>query len=157
MPTKLVPGTSLFVTIFITAMVVVGHALQFKTIDFVLVLTLISGSIIGLHIGHKLSQKLNASEYKTLLAILLLGVGLMMGIETLVLGSDENLFIDGVSGKIDTKLAEIIFLLSNNYPITYAFLSIIIVVIIGISFSYARELVHYMRYNVDKKKYNIFN
>ena len=47
MPPKLVPGTSLFVTIFITAMVVVGHALQFKTIDFVLVLTLISGSIIG--------------------------------------------------------------------------------------------------------------
>jgi uncharacterized membrane protein YfcA len=37
MPTKLVPGTSLFVTIFITALVVIGHALQFQTIDFTLV------------------------------------------------------------------------------------------------------------------------
>ena len=71
MPTKLVPGTSLFVTIFITALVVIGHAFQFQTIDFVLVLTLIFGSIIGLHVGLKVSEKLNASEYKTLLAILL--------------------------------------------------------------------------------------
>ena len=39
MPTKLVPGTSLFVTIFITALVVIGHAFQFQTIDFLLVLT----------------------------------------------------------------------------------------------------------------------
>ena len=48
MPTKLVPGTSLFVTIFITAFVVIGHAFQFQTIDFVLVLTLIFGSIFGI-------------------------------------------------------------------------------------------------------------
>ena len=46
MPTKLVPGTSLFVTIFITAFVVIGHALQFQTIDFILVSILLTGSII---------------------------------------------------------------------------------------------------------------
>ena len=42
--------------------------------------------------GHKLSQKLNASEYKALLAILLLGVGIMMGVETFVLEEGKNLF-----------------------------------------------------------------
>ena len=47
MPTKLVPGTSLFVTIFITAFVVIGHALQFQTIDFILVSILLTGSIVG--------------------------------------------------------------------------------------------------------------
>ena len=72
MPTKLVPGTSLFVTIFITGLVVIVHALKFQTIDFILVFILLTGSIVGLHIGLKISQKLNASEYKTLLAILLL-------------------------------------------------------------------------------------
>ena len=41
MPTSLVPGTSLFVTIFITAFVVIGHALNFQTIDFILVSILI--------------------------------------------------------------------------------------------------------------------
>ena len=153
MPTKLVPGTSLFVTIFITALVVIGHAIQFQTIDFVLVLTLIFGSIVGLHIGLKVSEKLNASEYKTLLAILLLSIGLIMGVETFVL--EDSLFIQSKSGVIDNRLGEIVFDLSNNYPIVYGFISIIVVILIGTSFSYARELIHYIRYDI--KKYKIFN
>ena len=81
MPTRLVPGTSLFVTIFITSLVVIGHAFKFQTIDFILVGILLTGSIVGLHIGLKVAEKLNASEYKTLLAILLISVGIIMGIE----------------------------------------------------------------------------
>ena len=156
MPTKLVPGTSLFVTIFITGLVVIVHALKFQTIDFILVFILLIGSIIGLHIGLKISQKLNASEYKTLLAILLLAVGLIMGIETFVLEKGSSLFAPFKSGQIDNKLAEVILSLSTNNPITYGFLSIIIVVLIGVSFSYARELVHYIKFDIDKKKYNFF-
>ena len=156
MPTKLVPGTSLFVTIFITGLVVIVHALKFQTIDFILVFILLIGSIIGLHIGLKISQKLNASEYKTLLAILLLAVGLIMGIETFVLEKGSSLFAPIKSGQIDNKLAEVILSLSTNNPITYGFLSIIIVVLVGISFSYARELVHYIKFDIDKKKYNFF-
>ncbi len=114
------------------------------------------GSIIGLHIGLKISQKLNASEYKTLLAILLLAVGLIMGIETFVLEKGSSLFAPIKSGQIDNKLAEVILSLSTNNPITYGFLSIIIVVLIGVSFSYARELVHYIKFDIDKKKYNFF-
>ena len=156
MPTKLVPGTSLFVTIFITGLVVIVHALKFQTIDFILVFILLIGSIIGLHIGLKISQKLNASEYKTLLAILLLAVGLIMGIETFVLEKGSSLFAPIKSGQIDNKLAEVILSLSTNNPITYGFLSIIIVVLIGISFSYVRELIHYIKFDIDKKKYNFF-
>ena len=84
MPTKLIPGTSLFVTIFITGFVVIAHAIQFKSIDLMLVSFLLFGSIIGLHVGLKISEKLNASEYKALLAILLIAVGIFMGIETFV-------------------------------------------------------------------------
>ena len=156
MPTKLVPGTSLFVTIFITGLVVIVHALKFQTIDFILVFILLIGSIIGLHIGLKISQKLNASEYKTLLAILLLAVGLIMGIETFVLEKGSSLFATVKSGQIDNKLAEVILSLSTNNPITYGLLSIIIVVLIGVSFSYARELIHYIKFDIDKKKYNFF-
>ena len=54
MPTKLVPGTSLFVTIFITGFVTISHALSFNTIDLVLVLILITGSIAGVHSGQKM-------------------------------------------------------------------------------------------------------
>ena len=156
MPTKLVPGTSLFVTIFITGLVVIVHALKFQTIDFILVFILLTGSIIGLHIGLKVSQKLNASEYKTLLAILLLAVGLIMGIETFVIEKGSSLFATNKTGEIDNKLSEVILSLSTNNPVAYGFLSIIIVVLIGISFSYARELFHYIKFDLDKKKYNFF-
>ncbi len=155
-PTKLVPGTSLFVTIFITGLVVIVHAIKFQTIDFILVSVLITGSIFGLHVGLKVSEKLNASEYKTLLAILLLAVGIMMGIETFVLEKGSSLFVTEKAGEINNRLAEIVLALSTNNPIVYGFLSIIMVVLIGITFSYARELVHHIRYDLDKKKYNFF-
>ena len=109
-----------------------------------------------MHFGLKVSEKLNASEYKTLLAILLLAVGIIMGIETFVLDKGSSLFATIKTGEIDNKLGEIVLSLSTNNPIVYGFLSIIIVVLIGISFSYARELVHYIRYDIDKKKYNFF-
>ena len=67
MPTKLVPGTSLFVTIFITGFVVVLHAFTYHTIDLVLVLILITGSIAGVHSGQKIGQRLKGFELKTLL------------------------------------------------------------------------------------------
>ena len=149
MPTKLVPGTSLFVTIFITALVVIGHAFQFQTIDFVLVLTLIIGSIFGLHIGLKISEKLNATEYKTLLAILLLAIGLIMGLESFVF--ENSLFVNVESGEVDNRLSEIILSLSNSYPFVYGFISIIVVILIGVSFSYVRELIHYIRYDMKEK------
>ena len=156
MPTKLVPGTSLFVTIFITGLVVIFHALKFQTIDFILVSILLTGSIIGLHIGLQVSQKLNASEYKTLLAILLLAVGIIMGIETFVIEKGSSLFAEVKSGQIDNKLGEIVLSLSVNNPVVYGFLSIIIVVLVGVTFSYARELFHYIKFDIDKKKYNFF-
>jgi len=92
MPTKLIPGTSLFVTIFITGFVVIAHAIQFKSIDLVLVSFLLFGSIIGLHIGLKISEKLNASEYKALLAILLIAIGIFMGVETFIFNKSFRCF-----------------------------------------------------------------
>tara|TARA_B100000945_G_scaffold34094_1_gene23143 strand:- start:1211 stop:2302 length:1092 start_codon:yes stop_codon:yes gene_type:complete len=154
MPTKLVPGTSLFVTIFITAFVVIGHAFKFQTIDFVLVLTLIFGSIIGLHIGLKVSEKLNPSEYKTLLAILLLAVGIIMGLESFVL--NESLFLSEIVDPKTNRLTEIVLNMSTNHPFVYGSISIMTVVLIGISFSYIREFIHYIRYDMDEKNYKFF-
>ena len=79
-----------------------------------------------------------------------------MGIETFVLEKGSSLFSTNTGGEINNKLAEVVLALSTNNPIVYGFLSIITVVLIGISFSYARELLHYIRYDLDKKKYNFF-
>ena len=67
-----------------------------------------------MHFGLKVSEKLNASEYKTLLAILLLAVGIIMGIEPFVLEKGSSLFIASKSGgQIDNKLAEVVLALSK--------------------------------------------
>ena len=146
MPTKLVPGTSLFVTIFITAFVVIGHALHFKTIDITLVSFLLFGSIIGLHIGLKVSEKLNAEEYKALLAILLIVFGIFIGIETFVFDKSTNVLGVLHSGDL-SNLSLLIKNLATDTPITYASLSLFLVIFVGFIFSYVRELIHHFRFS----------
>ena len=150
MPTKLIPGTSLFVTIFITGFVVIGHALQFKSIDVVLVSFLLFGSIIGLHIGLKLSEKLNASEYKSLLAILLIIVGIFMGIETFVFNKDISMLKNVPVPEFNSSLNLSIKNLAKNSPLAYASISLLFVVFVGFIFSYIRELIHHFRYRREK-------
>ncbi len=142
MPTKLVPGTSLFVTIFVTGFVTISHAFTYNTIDLVLVLILITGSIAGVHVGQKIGQKLQGSQLKALLAILMLSVGLLMAYETFFKNKDNG----SASLKLPTdKIAEIsnfgntIYNLSNSYPIVYGILSIFIALIAGIVISYIRR------------------
>ena len=147
MPTKLIPGTSLFVTIFITGFVVIAHAIQFKSIDLVLVSFLLFGSIIGLHIGLKISEKLNTSEYKTLLAILLVVVGIFMGVETFIFNNGADIVRNTPKPDFSSELTLSIINLAKNSPIIYASLSVAFVVFIGFIFSYVRELIHHFRYS----------
>ena len=151
MPTKLIPGTSLFVTIFITGFVVIAHAIQFKSIDLVLVSFLLFGSIIGLHVGLKISEKLNASEYKALLAILLIAVGVFMGVETFVFNNGANVLKTISSQEINSDLSLLIINLAKNSPIGYASLSVVFVMFVGFIFSYIRELIHHFRYSKKTK------
>ena len=153
MPTKLIPGTSLFVTIFITAFVVVGHALQFNSIDISLVSFLLFGSIIGLHLGLKVAEKLNASEYKALLSLLLIVFGIVIGVETFVLNSSTNIISTQSSSQL-SDLSLVISKLAKDSPVIYATLSLFFVVFIGFIFSYIRELIHHFRFS---KKENIKN
>jgi uncharacterized membrane protein YfcA len=147
MPTKLIPGTSLFVTIFITGFVVIAHAIQFKSVDLVLVSFLLFGSIIGLHVGLKISEKLNAPVYKALLAILLIAVSIFMGVETFVFSKGVDTLIDTPIPVFNSDLTLSIVNLAKNSPVTYAALSVIFVVFVGFIFSYIRELIHHFRYS----------
>ena len=141
MPTKLVPGTSLFVTIFVTGFVTISHAFTYHTIDLMLVLILITGSILGVHAGQKIGQRLQASELKALLALLMLSVGLLMAYETFFKNGEGH-----ASLKLPTdKIAEIsdfgnsIYNLSNNYPVVYGLSAIFIALFAGVAVSYVRR------------------
>ena len=139
MPTKLVPGTSLFVTIFITAFVTISHALSFQTIDLVLVMILITGSIVGVHTGQKIGQKLQGSELKTLLAVLLLAVGILMAYDTFFRNGIPSIRIPTDKIIEISEFGNTIFSLSDKYPIVYGISSIFLALVAGVAASFVRR------------------
>ena len=66
MPTRLIPGTSLFVTIFVSVIVTFLHAFNYGSIDLILVFMLVTGSIIGVQCGQKLGESIDGTRLKTL-------------------------------------------------------------------------------------------
>jgi len=139
MPTKLVPGTSLFVTIFITGFVVVSHAFTYNTIDLVLVLILITGSIAGVHTGQKIGQRLQGSELKTLLALLMLSVGILMAYDTFFRNGKPSISIPTDKIVEISDFGNTIFNLSTNYPIVYGVSSIFLALVSGVAVSFIRR------------------
>ena len=139
MPTKLVPGTSLFVTIFITAFVTASHAFTYQTIDLVLVLILITGSIAGVHMGQKIGQKLQGSELKTLLAIFMLLVGLFMAYDTFFRNGAPSINIPTDKIVEISEFGNTIFNLSVKYPIVYGVSSIFLALVAGVAVSFIRR------------------
>jgi len=139
MPTKLIPGTSLFVTIFITGFVVVLHAFTYNTIDLVLVLILITGSIAGVHSGQKAGQKLQGSELKTLLALLMLGVGVLMAYDTFFRNGAPSIQIPTDKIVEISEFGNTIFNLSTKYQIVYGASSIFLALVAGVAVSFIRR------------------
>jgi len=139
MPTKLVPGTSLFVTIFITGLVVVLHAFTYNTIDLVLVLILITGSIAGVHSGQKVGQRLQGSELKTLLALLMLGIGVLMAYDTFFRNGTPSIQIPTDKIVEISEFGNTIFNLSDKYPVVYGVSSIFLALVAGVAVSFIRR------------------
>ena len=98
------------------------------------------------YLGLKVAEKLNASEYKALLSLLLIVFAIFIGIETFVLNSSANILSTQPSGEL-ANLTLLIKKLAKNSPVTYAAMSLFFVVFIGFIFSYIRELIHHFRYS----------
>ena len=139
MPTKLVPGTSLFVTIFITAFVTILHAFSYQTIDLVLVMILITGSIAGVHSGQKIGQRLQGSQLKTLLALFMLLVGLFMAYDTFFRNGTPSINIPTDKIVEISEFGNTIYNLSINYPIVYGVSSIFLALVAGVAVSFIRR------------------
>ena len=145
MPTKLVPGTSLFVTIFITGFVVALHAFSYNTIDLVLVLILITGSIAGVHSGQKAGQRLQGFQLKTLLALLMLGVGVLMAYNTFFRNGTAAIKIPTDTVAEISAFGNTIYNLSIKYPIVYGISSIFIALVAGVAVSFLRKKISIWR------------
>jgi uncharacterized protein len=149
MPTKLIPGTSLFVTIFISAIVTVLHAFNYGSIDLILVFMLVTGSIIGVQCGQKIGEFIDSTELKTLLAILLLAVGIAIAYDSFFAEHTANeikkINIDNLN-----PLSQFIKKLSIDVPILYGLFSIIFAVSLGIAAAFIRRF-----FSILRKKYSL--
>src|SRR6056300_929455 len=136
MPTKLVPGTSLFVTIFV--IVTFLHAFNYGSIDLVLVLLLVVGSIIGVQSGQKLGEKINSSGLKALLAILLLAVGIAIAYDTFFVEHIEKEVMQ-VNNDDLNALSMLVKKFSQEMPLIYSLFSIFFAIALGVSAAFIRR------------------
>ena len=81
MPTSLVVGTSLFQIIFVASNTTILQASQNQTVDIVLALLLLIGSVIGVQIGSKFSNIMKGEHLRFFLSIIILIVGFKLVVD----------------------------------------------------------------------------
>ena len=144
MPTKLIPGTSLFVTIFVSAIVTVLHAFNYGSIDLILVIVLILGSIFGVQFGQKIGEKFDSSEFKTILAVLLLIVGIAIAYDTFF-AEDAIKQISDNGVKNLGPVAQFVRDFSKDQPFMYGMASIVLALGLGIGAAVVRKFFSNLR------------
>ena len=140
MPTKLVPGTSLFVTIFVSVIVTFLHSFNYGSIDLMLVFMLVIGSIIGVQIGQKLGEKIDSSGLRALLAILLLVVGIAIAYDSFFAEEIQK----ETSKVLNTELnffSLFIKQFSEEMPFFYGLFSIMFAVFLGVAAAFIRRFI----------------
>lgn len=78
MGTQTVVGTSLFQTLFTTAVATMVHATTTKAVDIVLAILLLLGSVIGAQLGARFAAKAKPEYLRLILALIVLAVAARM-------------------------------------------------------------------------------
>ena len=140
MPTRLVPGTSLFVTIFVSVIVTFLHSFNYGSIDLLLVAMLVVGSIIGVQIGQKLGERIDSSGLRALLAVLLLLVGIAIAYDTFFAEQVQR-ETSSVSNSDLNFFSKFIQEFSNDMPFFYGLFSIMFAVFLGVAAAFIRRFI----------------
>ena len=149
MPTRLVPGTSLFVTIFVSVIVTFLHSINYGSIDLMLVVMLVVGSIVGVQVGQKLGEQIDSSGLKALLAILLLVVGIVIAYDTFFAEEIQKEAIKVIDQDLNF-FSKFIKEFSKDMPFFYGLFSILFAVTLGIAAAFIRRSISKFR----KKYFN---
>ena len=88
MPTSLVIGTSLFQIIFVAANTTILQASQNQTVDIILAILLLIGSVIGVQIGSKFSNIMKGEHLRLFLSIIILLVGFKLTLDLVSIPED---------------------------------------------------------------------
>jgi len=144
MPTRLVPGTSLFVTIFVSVIVTFLHSINYGSIDLMLVVMLVVGSIVGVQVGQKLGEQIDSSGLKALLAILLLVVGIVIAYDTFFAEEIQKETINVIDQDLNF-FSKFIKEFSKDMPFFYGLFSILFAVCLGIAAAFIRRSISKFR------------
>ena len=144
MPTKLVPGTSLFVTIFVSVIVTFLHSFNYGSIDLLLVFLLVIGSIIGVQIGQKLGEKIDSSGLRALMAILILAVGIAIAYDSFFAEHDTNAINTSAIPDLNF-FSQFILDFSNEMPFFYGLFSIMFAIFLGVAAAFIRRFFSKLR------------
>ena len=79
MPTAVVVGTSLFQIIFVTANVTFLQSVNNQTVDVMIALLLVLGSVIGAQFGTAVGARLRGEQLRALLGLIVLAVAIRVG------------------------------------------------------------------------------
>ena len=140
MPTKLVPGTSLFVTIFVSVIVTFLHSFNYGSIDLLLVFMLVIGSIIGVQLGQKLGERINSSGLRALLAILLLIVGIAIAYDSFFAEEIQKETVKVLNAELNF-FSLFIKQFSEEMPFFYGLFSIMFAVFLGVAAAFIRRFI----------------
>ena len=98
MPAGMVVGTSLLQIIITAGLTGVLQAGRNQTVDIVLATLLIVGGIVGAQVGARASSRFRAEELRTLLALIVLIVGLRMGLGLFLAPEEPFVLLSGANG-----------------------------------------------------------
>ena len=87
-PTRIVIGTSTFQIVCVTAFATVLQAALNHTVDLLLSLPLMAGSVVGAQFGVGYSERFKAEQLRALLALIVLAVAVRMALGLVVRPSD---------------------------------------------------------------------
>ena len=144
MPTKLVPGTSLFVTIFVSVIVTFLHSFNYGSIDLMLVFLLVIGSIVGVQVGQKIGEQIDSSGLKALLAILLLVVGIAIAYDTFF-AEEIKKELSQINNQDLNFFSKFIKEFSKDMPFFYGLFSIMFAILLGIGAAFIRRFISKFR------------
>ena len=124
---------------------------NYGSIDLLLVMILICGSILGVQVGQKVGEKFDSSQFKTILAVLLLLVGIAIAYDAFF--AEKTLEVVNNNGvKSLSPFAQFIKDISINTPIIYGMFSIFLALILGVGAAIIRRFFSNLRHSLKDKK-----
>ena len=126
------------------------HAFNYGSIDLILVAMLVLGSILGVQAGQKLGETIDSTGLKTLLAVLLLLVGIAIAYDTFfaehIVNETKKIDVDNLN-----PLSMFIKKFSVEMPVLYGLFSISFAIILGVGAAFIRRFFSNLRKKYSKK------